>query len=162
MAPGTSTCSNGPVPNAQDNTPARPTVPPAAPAAAAGPASSQASGNMLPPPGPPYAQAYLGLTREQIDARFGLEQRKVEADLAAIEARTIRENEESRARIVTIRSGAVTAAAPRNRVDEETPVGEISRAARLVVSKYPGLQRPKLPGSLSTNFDPKISTNSGT
>lgn len=44
-------------------------------------------------------------------ARFALEQRKAEADIAAIEAKTARENEESRARIAAMEAGAATAAA---------------------------------------------------
>ena len=88
----------------------------------------QALGNP-PQPGCQHAQfghTLSGFTQEQLDARFALKQQKVEADLAAIKARTIRENEETRAQIATLPSGLVTAASPRNRVGEEVPVGEIS------------------------------------
>lgn len=49
----------------------------------------------------------FGFTQQQIDARFALEQRKVEAEIAAIEARIIRETKESRARILAIQSGVL-------------------------------------------------------
>lgn len=141
MAPGTH--SNGPAGNAQDSTPAGPRV---APAPAAPPAPPQALDN-LPP--------HLGLTREQLDARFALEQRRAEADLAAVEARTIRENEESRARIAAIQAGVVTAAALRNRVDEEEPIGEISPATLLVASRYPGLPKAEIARIFANKFRPE-------
>lgn len=96
----------------------------------------QALGNP-PRPGSQHAQfrhTLSGFTQNQLDTRFIFKQRKVEADLATIEARTIRENKETRAKIATLSSGLVTAAVPRNRVGEEVPkelpvevpVGEIS------------------------------------
>ena len=158
MAPNTR--ANGPVGDAQAGTPAGTIAGPTAPVAPAiPPAPPQALGNSSPQPGSQYAQfghtAHLGLTREQLDARFALEQRKVEADLAAIEARTIRENEESRARIAAIQSGGVTAAAPRNRIDEEEPVGEISPATLLVASKYPGLPKAEIARIFANKFRPE-------
>lgn len=83
-------------------------------------------------------------TREQIDARFVFEQRKFEAELAAIEARTTREVEDSRARVAAIQAGAVPATASRNRVDKEEPVGGISPAALLVASIYLGLPKAEI------------------
>lgn len=179
MAPGTR--SHGPVTNAQGQdgdaagpvvapTPLQaPVIPPGAPQAPANPpapTNSHAPAN-LQAPANPHALAQPGalyqfgnpplfaFTQEQIDARFALEQRKVEADLAAIEARTIRENEESRAKIAAIQSAAVTAAAPRNRVDEEEPVGEISPAALLVASRYPGLPKAEIARIFANKFRPE-------
>ena len=62
-----------------------------------------------------------GFTREQLDAKFALDQRKAEAEPAAIEARTRREDEESQARIAAIQSAAVVAV-PRTQADEEEEV----------------------------------------
>lgn len=84
-----------------------------------------------------------------------MEQRKFEADLAATEVRTIREDEESRARIAAIQAGAVTAAAPRNRVDEEEPVAEIPPAAPLVASRYPGLPKAEIARMFANKFRPE-------
>lgn len=111
MAPGTR--SNGPIGNAQDSTPAGLIATPTPSTTPAGPAA--------PPRAPGYLPPHLGLTQEQLNAKFALEQRRAEADLAAVEARIIRENKESRARIAAIQAGAVIPAAPRNRVDEEEP-----------------------------------------
>lgn len=120
------TRSNGPAGNAQDSTPTGLIATPTSSAALAGPpAPIQALGNL---------PAHLGLTREQLDAEFALEQQRAEADLAAVKACTIRKNEESCARIAAIKAGAVTAAAPRNRVDEEEPIGEIIPATLLIAS----------------------------
>lgn len=64
----------------------------------------------------PYAQfgnaPFFAFTQEQLDARFSLEQRKVEADLAATEARKIREIEESRAKIAAINRQRLPPLAP--------------------------------------------------
>lgn len=97
----------------------------------------------------------LSFTREQLDARFALEQRRFEADLAAIKAKTARENEESRARIAVIQAGAVMAAAPRTQVDDEEPIGEISQATLLVASRYPGLPKAKIARIFANKFRPK-------
>lgn len=96
----------------------------------------------------------FGFTQQQIDARFALEQRKVEAEIAAIEARTIRETKESRARILAIQSAAVAAAAPRDRVAEEEPVGEIIPAALLVASRYPGVPKAEIARIFANKFRP--------
>lgn len=56
-----------------------------------------------------YLLLYLRLTREQLDAKFALEQQRVKADLAAVEARTVCQNKESYTRSVTIQSEAVIA-----------------------------------------------------
>lgn len=179
MALGTR--SQGPVTNAQGQhgdaagpvvaptPPQAPVILPGAPQAPANPpapTNSHAPANLQAPanphapaqPGAPYQfgnPPLFAFTQEQIDARFALEQRKVEADLAAIEARTLRENEESRAKIAAIQSAAVTAAAPRNRVDEEEPVGEISPAALLVASRYPGLPKAEIARIFANKFRPE-------
>ena len=98
---------------------------------------------------------YLGYTREQLDARFAMEQRKFEADLVATEARTVREDKESRARIAAIQAEAVTTAAPQNRVDEEEPVGEISPAVLLVPSRYPGFPKAEIARIFANKFCPE-------
>ena len=175
MAPGTS--SHGPVANAQGQDsnlagpvvapapPQAPVIPPCAPQA---PANLQAPANPQAPaqPGAPYAQfgnvPFFAFTQEQLDARFSLEQRKVEADLAAIEARKIREIEESRAKIAAIQSAAVTAAGPRNRVDEEEPAGEISPAALLVASRYPKLPKAEIAQQISPREPLQTSASEGT
>ena len=95
------------------------------------------------------------MTQEQLNTRFALEQRRAEADLAAVKARTIRKNKESRARITAIQSGAVTAAAPRNRLDEEEPVNEISLLTLLVASKYPGLPKTEIARIFANKFRPE-------
>lgn len=120
-------------------------------------------------PGPTQAPANLSipqapsLTQEQVDARFILEQRKVkielrraEADLAAVNARTARENKESRAKIAAIQAGAITAAAPRPPTDEvEEPIGEIPPAALLVASRYPGLPKAEIARIFTNKFRPE-------
>ncbi|MCJ1272112.1 hypothetical protein MMC22_012019 [Lobaria immixta] len=79
------------------------------------------------------------LTQEQLNAaRFALEQRKAEADIVAIEAKTARENEESRVRIAAMKAGAATAAAATTNIGagEVDISGEISQEAQLVASRY--------------------------
>lgn len=107
---------------------------------------------------------YPNLTREQLDARFNLEQRKIEielqkakADLAVGQARTARENEESHARIAVIQARPITAAAvaPHPRVEEEEPIGEITPAALLVASRYPGLPKAKIARIFANKFRPE-------
>lgn len=106
---------------------------------------------------------HLSLTREQLDARFNLEQRKVEiklrraeADLAAVNARTARENEESRAKIAAIQAGTITAAAPHSPADEvEEPIGEISPATFLVANRYPGLPKAEIARIFANKFQPE-------
>ena len=82
-----------------------------------------------------WYNGFPGLTREQLDARFVLDQRKVEievrkaeADLAATEARIIRDNEESRARIMAMQAGVATTTTSQTHTDEEEPIGEIPQA----------------------------------
>ncbi|MCJ1427049.1 hypothetical protein MMC29_004952, partial [Sticta canariensis] len=78
----------------------------------------------------------LGFTREQLDAKFALDQRKAEAELAAIEARTHREDEESQALIAAIQSAAVVAVLRmwrRNLPYHGLPKAEI---ARIFSNKY--------------------------
>lgn len=101
---------------------------------------------------PSFSGPALGLTREQLDARFALEQRKFEADLRAVEAQTDRENEESRARIAALQAGSVAAAVPRAQADKEEPVGEIPPAALLVASRYPGLPKAEIARIFSNKF----------
>lgn len=84
--------------------------------------------------------------------------RRQRQDLAAIEAHTICEEEESRARIASIQSGAVTATAPRNRKDEEDSIGEISPAALLAASRYPGLPKVEIAWIISNKFTREIVT----
>lgn len=97
----------------------------------------------------------FGFTQQQLDARFALEQRQLEAEIAAIEARTIRENKESRARISAIQSGAGAAAALQNPVDEEKPVGEIIPAALRVASRYPGIPKAEIARIFANKFRPE-------
>lgn len=104
---------------------------------------------------PPEFPSPLTLTREQLDARFALEQQKFEADLAAIEVRTNRENEESRARIAVIQAGAATAIAPPAQLDKKEPIGEISQATLLVASRYPGLPKAEIARIFGNKFRPE-------
>lgn len=103
----------------------------------------------------PGTMPALAFTREQLDARFALEQQKFEADLAAIKRQTARKDKESLARIAVIQAGAVTAAAPHTQVDEEEPIGEISPAALLVASRYPGLPKAKIARIFANKFRPE-------
>lgn len=103
----------------------------------------------------PSHTPHVKLTREQIDARFALEQRKMEADLAATEARTARENEESRARVAALQSGAVVAAAPRTPVYEDDWIEEISPEISLVARRYPGLPKAEVARIFSNRFRPE-------
>lgn len=163
MARGTR--SSGPVGYAEDQAgnPEGPVGAPATPQAPIMPPNNpQAPVNQQAPAQPavaPYMQfgniPLFGFTQQQIDARFALEQRKFEAEVAAIEARTIRENKESRARIAATQSGAGSAAAPRNRVDEEKPVGEIIPAALLVASRYPGIPKAEIARIFANKFRPE-------
>lgn len=49
------------------------------------------------------------LTQEQLNARFALEQHQAKAEIAAVEDKTVRENEESRAKIAAMEAGAAAA-----------------------------------------------------
>ncbi|MCJ1424467.1 hypothetical protein MMC29_002355 [Sticta canariensis] len=104
--------------------------------------------------GLPSQASISGFTREQLDAKFALEQRKAEAEVAAIEAKTRREDEESRARTAAIQSAAVVAV-PRTQVDEEEPIDEISPAALLVAGHYPGLPMAEISRTFSNKFRPE-------
>lgn len=117
-----------------------------------------------PPPDPrqpgshniiPDQALFSSFTREQLDAKFALDQRKVEAELAEIEARTRRENEESQARISAIQSGVVTATPRTQANEEEEPIGEISPATLLVASRYPGLPKAEIARIFSNKFRPE-------
>lgn len=103
---------------------------------------------------PPHTP-HVNLTREQIDARFALEQRRIEADLAATEARTARENEESRARVAALQSGAVVATTPRTPVYEEDWIEESSQETLLVARRYPGLPKAEIALIFSNRFRPR-------
>lgn len=49
----------------------------------------------------------------------------------------------------------MTAAAPRNRVDKEEPIDEISPTTLLVASKYPGFLKAKIAHIFANKFWPK-------
>lgn len=70
------------------------------------------------------------LTQEQLNARFALEQHKAEAEIAAVEDTTVRENEENRAKIVAMEAGA--AAATTN-----TGTGEVDTSGALEFAPPP-------------------------
>lgn len=110
---------------------------------------------------PQDVDSHAGLTQEQRNARFALEQRKLEADLAkveadraAIEARTARENEESRARITAIQAGPAVARTP-TAAEEEDSTGEVPQAALLVASHHPGLPKAEIARIFSNKFRPQ-------
>ena len=76
---------------------------------------------------------------KRLDAKFALEERIANVDLAAIEAKSRREDKKSRARTLAIQSATV-AIVPCTQADkEEEPIGEVFLAALLVASHYPGL-----------------------
>lgn len=117
---------------------------------------------VTPMPSNAWYNGFPGLTREQLDARFVLDQRKVEielrkaeADLAAIEARTARENKESQARITAMQTSATTTSTLRIHTDEEEPIGEIPQAALLVASRFPGLPKAEIARIFSNKFRPE-------
>lgn len=89
------------------------------------------------------AEPHAGLTQEQRNAQFPLEQRKLEADIAAVEARTARENQESQARIAAIQAGPAIARRAQA-TEEEDSTGEIPQAALLVASNHPGLPKAEI------------------
>ena len=93
----------------------------------------------------------LDFTREQLDAKFALDQRKAEAELAAIEARIRREDEESQARVAAIQSAAVVAV-PQTQADKKEPISEISPATLLVASHYLGLPKAEIARISSKKF----------
>lgn len=105
----------------------------------------------------------IGLTRAQLHAKFELKPRKAEAEFCkleagrtAVETRTVRDNEESRARITAIQTGAATtAAAPRSRSDEEDSIGAALRAAVLVASQLPGLPMAEIARILNNKLQPE-------
>lgn len=137
-------------------------------------APAQDLGTALPPPSAPLVSQpaapvggtllplsdqapYLGLTREQMNAKFAMEQRKLELEMAAIEAQTVRENEESRARISAMQAVPTATTAPRasGSAEEEEPIGEISPATLLVASRYPGLPKAEIARIFANKFRPK-------
>ena len=96
-----------------------------------------------------------GFTRKQLDARFALEQQRLESNLAAIRCRTKREDKESLARIAVIQARAVTAAAPHTQNNKEKPLGEISPGALLVASRYPRLPKAEIARIFTNKFWPE-------
>ena len=84
-----------------------------------------------------------------------MEQRKAEAEVAAIEAKIIRENaaaaaqtardnEESQARITAMTAAATTTTDSNARNDTEEPVGEIPREALFISNQFPGLPQGEI------------------
>ena len=114
------------------------------------------SRHRFPSEGFPSQTLVTGFTREQLDAKFALEQRKMEAKLAAIEAKKRFESDESQARIAAIQSAAATAVVPPTQADEgEESIGEIPPAALLVASHFPGLPRAEISRIFSNKFRPE-------
>lgn len=90
-----------------------------------------------------FLHPHFGPILEQLDAKFTFEKGRAEAELAVVEARTLRENKKSSARIVAIESAAIITAALRNRMDKEDLTSDISLATLLLPANIAIFPKPK-------------------